>query len=57
MIEDLGIETKNLQKINRDQEREIRVYHKDYGYEQKVKKNWFVSGIFKFERLLLQMRK
>jgi len=36
MIEDLGIETKNLQKINRDQEREISMYHKGLGYEQKV---------------------
>ena len=40
MIEDLGIETKNLQKINRDQEREINIYHKDFGYEKKVNREY-----------------
>ena len=36
MIEDTNIEIKNLQKINRDQEREISMYHRGLGYEAKV---------------------
>jgi hypothetical protein len=36
MLEDLSIENKNLQKINRDQEREIDAYYKDQGFEHKV---------------------
>ena len=36
MLQDLAIENKNLQKINREQEKEIDAYYKDQGFEHKV---------------------
>lgn len=43
MLEDLVIENRNLQKINRDQERELKAYHKDFNYEKKVGECHFYS--------------
>ena len=54
MLEDLAIENKNLQKINREQEKEIDAYYKDKGFEHKVIEFLY---FIKIDRLTLELKK